>query len=315
MTRLNDYLKAAIDGEVKELADSMSDEETIRHNGEVVTVRELLLSTDIGATGLIQTEVLKTVIEGADQVKCFRDALPTYNMSSKTLDINVGETSSYAPIVAEGAEVPIETQTYTPVEFTAEKRAVRPAITNELIADSVVDVIAAEVSKAGKRIENSLNQKSLTVMLDGATLEKDTEETARGVDALADAIALVQEAGFIPDSVVMHPEALAMVIKEFVPGNYDNSAVTSGSLGKVLGLNVYVTSVTDDSDTYTWGYGADGEIGMIVFDSASAAAIGMREDISVENYNDVIRDMQSMVVKSRFDVKVLNGAAICRVKY
>jgi hypothetical protein len=41
----------------------------------------------------------------------------------------------------------------------------------------------------------------------------------------------------------------------------------------------------------------------------------MREDIAIENYNDVIRDMQSMVVKSRFDVQVLNGAAIARVKY
>jgi HK97 family phage major capsid protein len=315
MTRLNDYLKAAIDGDVKELADSMSDEETVRFNGEIVTVRELLLSTDIGGSGLIQTEVLKTVIEGADQVKCFRDALPTYSMSSKTLDINVGETSSYAPIVTEGAEVPIETQNFTPVEFTAEKRAVRPAITNELIADSVVDVIAAEVSKAGKRIENSLNQKALTAMLDGATLELDTANSGYGVDALADAIALIQEAGFIPTKVIMHPEALAMVLKDFVPGNYNNSAVTSGSLGKVLGLDVYVCGVADDSDTYTWGYGADGEIGMLVFDDAAAAAIGMREDIAIENYNDVIRDMQSMVVKSRFDVQVLNGAAIARVVY
>lgn len=317
MTNLENYLEAAMNGTSKELAESMTEDFTIRVDGELVSVRELLLSTDIAGTSLVQTEVLKTIIEGADQMKAIRDALPTYNMPSRIYTVPVGETSTYAPIVAEGAEIPIETQDYAEIVFKAEKRAVRPLISNELVSDSVVDVISAELKKAGKRIENSLNQDGITKMLDGSSLEVDTAETAadQGVVAIATAISKVQDAGYTPDSVLMHPEALAAVIKEFVPGNYDNTVVRTGSLGKILGLDVFVLGVTDASSTYTWGYASNGEIGMLVFDSAAAAAIGMREDIGVDKYEDVVRDLQGMVVKARFDVEVLSGNAICRVEF
>ncbi len=313
---LKNYLNIAMKGNTRELLAAVPESETIRIAGELQPVRELLLSTEIAGTGLVQTEVLKTIIDGADAMKCFRDALPIYQMSSKTLNINVGATTSYAPIVAEGAQVPIASSLYTPVEFSADKRAVRPVISNELLTDAVLDVIEAELAKAGKAIENSLNQDALTKMLDGAGLEFDTGGANQGIVAVANAIAKVSEAGFVADTIVLHPEALAMVIKEFVPSSYTSSdAIITGALGKILGLNVFVCGVADASATYTWGYAADGEIGMIVFSRDSAAAIGMREDITVENYSDVISDLTGMVVKSRFDTAVLNASAICRVEY
>ena len=313
---LKSYLNIAMKGNTHELLAGIPESETIRIAGEITHVRELLLSTEIAGTGLVQTEVLKTIIDGADQMTCFRAALPIYQMSSKTLNINVGATTSYAPIVAEGAQVPIASNNYTPVAFSADKRAVRPVISNELLNDAVLDVIEAELAKAGKAIENSLNQDALTKMLDGAGLEQDTAGTNQGIVAVANAIAKVNEAGFVADSIIMHPEMFAMVIKEFVPSSLTSSdAILTGSLGKILGLNVFVCGVSDASVTYTWGYAADGEIGGIVFARDSAAAIGMREDISVENYSDVVSDLTGMVVKSRFDTAVLNASAICRVEY
>ena len=307
------YLKIA-NGE-RELASEIPDSVTIRIDGTVQPVRELLIGTDIQSTNLIQTEVLRTVTDGAEAVKCFRNALPIYTMTSNSMIVNVGSAGSYAPEVAEGAEVPNIDSNFTAVTFAAKKRAVRPMITRELMKFGAIDLIEFEIAKAGKRVENSLNQKALTVMLDGASLEKDTAGTNQGVAALAASIALVQDAGFLPDSVVMHPEFLAKVLAEFVPGQYDSSVRETGIIGRLLGLDVYVCGATGASTTYTWGYAADGEIGAIVFAKDSGAAIGMAEDLSVEQFEDPIRDMSGMIVKSIFDVKVLNSAAICRIEY
>ena len=54
---------------------------------------------------------------------------------------------------------------------------------------------------------------------------------------------------------------------------------------------------------------------MIVYDSQSAAAIGMRRDISVTNYDDPIKDMKGITVLSRFDVEVIIPDAACNVKF
>ena len=113
---------------------------------EVHNARELLTQQGAEvASSLIPIEVMGTIIEGSEPAKCIRNVFPIYQMNSEYLKIPYGETGTYAPIVAEGAEVPIQDQTYSAVSLTASKYAVRPLISREMVNDQKFDVIAAEL--------------------------------------------------------------------------------------------------------------------------------------------------------------------------
>ncbi|MCK5431332.1 MAG: hypothetical protein KAJ03_01245, partial [Gammaproteobacteria bacterium] len=160
------------------------------------------------------------------------------------------------------------------------------------------------------------NQVGLTELLDDAGLEHDTAGSNQGIKAVAAAIGVMKKQNYIPTDIILAPLAESMVMKEFVPTGYTGAdAVMAGRLPNMLGLNVHNCNVTDASGTYTWDYDADGEIGMILIDKFNAGAIGMRRDITIEKYDDPIRDLMGMSVTARFDVDSLQTNAICRVEY
>jgi len=313
---LQKYLEIARTEQNQKIIASLPKELGMIHGGKLVAVKELLLSEAIESTTLIQDEAYRTVIEGAEPSKCIRSAIPTIQMKSNTMNITIGESGTYAPKVAEGAEIPINVQDYAPVEFKTDKYGVRPLITSELIEDSMFSIVDIELKKAGNRIENSINQVGISKLIDGAGLEHDTAGADQGIKAIAAAVSAVRAKGFNPDTLIMHPEAEAVVLQEFVPTNYypTEAIVKTGIVPSVLGLKTYTCGVTDDA-TQTWGYAADGEMGMVIMDSNAGAALGMRRDITVNNYNDAIRDMIGLSVTARFDIELLNSDAVCRVEY
>ena len=288
-----------------------------RVDGKLEPVRELLLSETIESTTLIQAEAHATVMEGSEPSICLRRALPTVGMKSRTMNWTVGETGTYAPEVPEATDIPIDNQDYDTVEFKAKKYGVRPLITKELIEDGLFNVAELEMRKAGRRVENRLNQNGITELIDSAGLEHDCANANVGIKAIASAVSLVRAAGFNPDTLIMHPEAEAAVLQEFVPTNYypTEAIVNTGMVPNILGLRSFTCGVTNHSSgTETWGYGsAADEIGMVVYDSIAAAAIGMRRDITVENYDDPIKDMVGMTVTSRFDVEAIVANACCKI--
>ena len=301
---------------IKRLIPTIPKELGYMHDGTLISVRELLLSETVESTTLIQSEAHKTAVEGAEPSVCLRNALNIIPMNTKTMPITFGETGAYAPEIAEGTDVPIQNQDYDKVDFVAKKYGGRPLITNELIEDGMFNIAELEIKKVGRSIENRLNQNGISEVIDTAGLEHDTAAANQGIKAVASAVSLVRAAGFTPDTLIMHPEAEAMVLQEFVPTNYypTESIVKTGTVPKILGLNVHVCGVVDNG-TETWGYAADGEMGMIVYDSTSAAAIGMRRDISINKYDDAIKDLVGMTVTARFDVETIVPDASCRIEY
>ena len=317
---LQTYYEIAMNPEsslVKSLAAKIPKEIGYNHDGQLHRVKELLLTEAIESTTLIQAEVHKTVMEGSEPSVCMRNALQTIPMNSRTLNWTVGETGSYAPEIPEATDIPILDQDYDSVEFKAKKYGSRPLITNELLEDSPFALAEIEMRKAGRRIENRLNQNGITEMIDTFTTnEVDTAGSNQGVKAIASAVSKVRKAGFNPDSLIMHPSAEAIVLQEFVPTNYfpTEAIIRTGMVPNLLGLKAYTCGTTKNG-TEEWDYDTDGDIGMVVYDSQAAVAIGMRRDITVEQYADPIKDMTGMSVTSRFDVEVILEAAGCRIEY
>ena len=286
------------------------------YDGKIEPVRELLLSTSIESTNLVQTEIAATVVEGAEPYKIMRQALNVLPMNAATLDIPVGEVGSYAREVAEGAEVPISTQDYSKVTFTAKKIAERPVITDEMVADALYPVIELELRKAGAKLENKINQMAIVELVNNSSAnEHDTNGSNQGIKAIAAAVAKVEADGFMPDRIVMCPGFKAGLMAEFVPTGFSGAdTVMTGKLPNLLGLQAFVSNVVHTTAA-SWAYGTNEDLGAVVFDSQNSTMLGIRQDITVKRYDDVVRMLQGTVVSARVAVDTLQANAGARIKY
>lgn len=314
------FLQMAVAGpsEYNDLAKTIPRELTCYdEKGKVKRLREYLQTEALTSTGFIQAEVMRTIIEGAEPMVCMRDAIPIQTMKSSSMVVSYGESGAYAPEVAEAAEIPMDHQKYTPVTITAKKYGVRPVISNEAINDGLWNMVETELKKAGRKLENTLNQVVLSAILEASGSLHDTAAANQGVKAMVNASKVVKSEGFMPDTCIAHPEATAMVLLDFIPGAWEKTdMLKSGKVGNgLLGLKFFENGVVDTSATYIWDYDTDNDIGMLVLDSMCAGLIGMREDISVERYADPIRDLQGMSVKMRFGCGVFHTKSICRVLF
>lgn len=292
---------------------------------EAKPIRELLLTTDIESATLVQEEVLKTVWDGAEPFRCFRDALPIIRIKGNSARLVYGEAGTYADRITEGAEIPINVQDYSARTYTVKKLAVRPLISNEMVADGLFDTVNLEVEKAGKRIENAFNRDCLITIMDNidsgntvdvATAPQDTAD-------IADAIGFVTGDNFVPDTLILHPIAEAETLKDanLVYLNTTNPDFwKTGRLGgTILGLRPFRCSVstaatgTWAAGSQTWG-GADGNYQALVYDSKNMGAIALREDISIEQYKDPVRDLTGITVKMRYDVQYIHTTAGCDIQ-
>jgi hypothetical protein len=293
--------------------------------GKYTPVRELLQSESLAASGLIPTEVYATIVEGSEPAKCFRNVSPVYNMGSAVMKVPYGESGTYAGAVSEGAEIPIETQTYGVATFTAKKYAVRPMITKEMIADGTFDVVASEVRKAGARVENALNYTMMEAYLAataGNASTYDTDCGGSGATPLAftgKAMGTMIGRGFTPTDLIVSPVFYGAVLQTSaaLANQVGVDMTRGGQLGQIFGMQTHLLGTTQSNGTATttWAFAADGNHGALLVDRNAAGGIGMREDISVEQFSDPIRDLVGMVVKARFDCQSFVAGAQQWVQY
>jgi hypothetical protein len=305
----------------KELASMVHPRLGHRHKetGEMKAVRELLL-TETVESGLVQAEVYKTILEGANPALCMREALPVVRTKANSLTWPYGEAGAYAGRVAEGAEIPGNNQDYSTQTFTVYKIGVRPDITNELIEDGLFDLVGAELRYAGKMMENKLNYDALNSVLDNSGGETDRAGSNLGLQALADVHGLVTAANFEPDTFILHPRAASVVLKQFIPTTSyyrEGNTFLSGRLPDMFGCRVYVCGVvlTTTSNSYVWNYASDGQFGIICMDSTAAGGIAMRRDLTVKDYEDPIKDLKGMALTMRYATNYLHANATQRVEY
>ena len=289
-------------------------------DGKKVNARELLQSEGLAATNLIPTETVATVVEGANAVKCFRDAFITVQMPSAVYTHPYGATTSYAPIVAEGAEVPALTETISVATLTAKKVGTRPLITNEMVSDAKYNAIAEEIRYAGEQIENTINRDCLNNLIDNSRASYSTDSGGSGATPLkfiGTALGTLIGRGFRGTDIIFHPSMYGATLAAFSSLSTDKaSRVTdAGGIGNLYGLRPHLCGIDDSAATYVWGWGTDNYSGCVLIDRAKAGVLGFREDIHVQQYPETIRDMQGMTVLCRFDSSSILATAAQFVQY
>jgi HK97 family phage major capsid protein len=279
------------------------------------THKMLLQSNAIEQTFLLQEEVYKTISDGAEPFKCMRDILPIIKTDTYSVRVVRGEVGSYAEAVAEGAKVPIDTQTYTKKDITIGKIGTRPIITNELIEDCLFDIAQLELKKAGMRMENKLNRDCLVELLSDQGVTAITPDGAHlAVTDLAKLRADIEAGNYIPDTLLLHPSAEGYIMQDsnllYVAWAGQNKTLNTGKLPTMLGLTPYVTTITTGSTSYYW----DGTAGAThwnagLISAKDCAYLAMRRDLTVEEYDDPIHDILGIACTMRYGVEVVQNAA------
>lgn len=297
----------------------MLNKESFKKEIGEATFKTLLQSegTAIADSTLVQEEVYRTVIEGAEPYHCMRDVTPIVKANTYSVRFVKGQAGTYAGEIAEGAKIDIDTQEFSKQDITINKIGTRPLITNELIEDSLFDIIELELKKAGARLENKLNRDVLYKILQGTNKITTNTLSPAGshisVSDLSLAISKIKKQNYFPDTLLIHPTAEAYLLQDsnlaYVAFAGQNSSLNQGKVPTLMGLKPYSTSVTDATNP-TWDDTTVGsDVTAMVFSKNDLATICMRRDVTVEQYDDPIHDLMGISCTMRYGTDVLQEKA------
>lgn len=286
--------------------------------------RALLSDSATELDTLWREQLLETVIMGAEPVKMARDAATVVPVSDRKGDIPRGEAQSYAEKIARGGVIPDDGEDFDTIAYDCEKYGQGFRITDELLELAVPSVLERQVRFAGAAVENAMNRRWLTEMVDNAgnTADADIGTTdLTPVQALNEGITQIELDDFGPATdVVYHPEFAGALYDDtnLVYANRAGSddVIRNRSFNQVLGLMQYRASngAYDPDGSATWGYNANGEVGSFVYQKDMSALV-VWKDIETKDYDDPIRDLVGGNARAHFDAKVLQPNAVANVTY
>jgi len=206
--------------------------------------------------------------------------------------------------VAEGAAIPVDTPDYSSVEIKPVKYAVRPLITKEMMEDSQFDLLSHALTHAGREIAENENE-LIEVELDTAanTITGGASITLANISR---AMQYLEDSDYTPTDMIVGPEVANDLrnIDTFVEAHKfgSNEMLSRGMIGTIFGMRVHVVSGNIYNTLYAY-----------VIDKSQAFALGEKRPVTVERYNDLVRDMSGAVVTQRIKYKALRTSAICKI--
>lgn len=269
------------------------------------------LSRTAGTEGqlLIERKIYDTLISAAQKNMIGRGLASVYMGPSaipgSSIDVNLVDPDSMTVFkVAEGAAIPIDVAGYTNTNFKPDKYAVRPLITKEMMEDGKWDLLAHNVQLAG--VEMAENEDSLILtVLTGAT-NVVAGGAAITIANITRAMQYLEDADYKPTDLLVGPEVANDLrnIDTFVEADKLGSreAFENGLIGKIFGMDVRVFSANIGTTTNAY-----------VLDRRHAFGIAEKRPLTVEEYDEVSRDLSGAVVTQRIKVKLLRDTAVCRI--
>jgi len=261
---------------------------------------ELLLSDVSQATA----KVLDVVWEAAKPNLIGRELAVVVAQDLPSLKVPRAKLSK-AYEIAEGAEIPVGTEDYDSVTLTPKKYGVRPLISREMIEDAEWDVIEYQLAEAGRAMADLETEKIILEMISDAG--NSVAAGTSGTLAYADVVNILKECmidEFVPDVLAIHPSEFADLLKDAAiqkAMDWGGPAVApTGRIANLLGMRVLVsTKVTSGT--------------ALVVDSKHAGVLFIRRDVTVEEYEDPVKDLAGVAVTARWIYDTLRANAIGKV--
>lgn len=293
-----------------------------------VTISEAFASPD--APMLFPKVLSRTLREAAEPQLLITPLLQTVRLGKgRSLEFPAVNAIQAAEI-PEGQEYPEQALAFAKqVEGKVSKKGVKIAFTEEVVSDSLWDVVGLHIRAAGRAMARLKEQIALSRFRDAATIVFDNDdadfEDTSGLgsdgqpnggytwDDAVDQAAVLMAENHVPTDFILHPLMWSLFLKDsaFHAGgsNYQGawnfrSGSPEGALNQTapLGLNVLVSpfvSFTAKTDT------EPAKSDAFLIDRNEVGVLLVRDDMSTDEWNDLTRDIRTLKMKERYDVVML----------
>ena len=309
-----------------------------------VSVSEALTTAD---ANIMLPKVISTVVSEAGEPLSFVSQFfqkVKLNEGRSMEFIHFGAIRAFE--IQEGQEYPNQSLNLTKqglgaVDVKVKKYGLKVQITDEMISDSQWDVIGLHLRAAGRAMARKKEEICFKefnehghVVYDALAfppVEKtdangvkyleypDGHPTGRGFDGerngtlaaddLVDMAVSIMAAGFTPTDIIMHPLCWALFHKNAMLQGSSVAAFGQGQAGSdpkafntsnALGLNVIFSPFVPFNQV-------DKTFDFYIVDRNNIGVLLVKDEISTEQFDDPTRDIQTLKLKERYGVGILNG--------
>jgi hypothetical protein len=297
-----------------------------------VTVREALTSADANimipkVVQLVVTEASETLLQVAN---LFHKITLTEGRSMEF--VHFGAIRAFE--IQEGGEYPNQnlnlagTGIAPTVDVKVRKYGLKVQITDEAISDSNWDVIGMHLKAGGRALARKKEEVCFEEIRTHGHVVFDADKfapgqpgypTGRGFDGapngslsaedLIDMSLTILAAGYHPTDLILHPLTWSLFHKNNILDISSQAALGQGTGGQdprtyttsnALGLNVIFSPfVPFDA--------VNKKFDMYIIDRNNIGVILVKDEISTEEFSDPTRDIQTLKLRERYGVGILNG--------
>jgi len=295
-----------------------------------VTVREAFASPD--AAILFPKVISRTLKEAAEPQLLVTPLLSTVRLGKgRSLEFPAVNAIQAAEI-PEGQEYPEQALAFAKqIEGKVSKKGVKLAFTEEVIADSLWDIVGLHVRAAGRAMARLKEQIALSRFKDAATIVFDNDSgsyddtTGKGFtgaangtitwDDIVDMAAVLMAEKHVPTDFILHPLMWSIFLKDsiFHAGGAASAVQSSwgyrpqspeGALNTTapMGLNVLVSPFV----SFTAKSGSTAaKSDLFLIDRNEVGTLLVKDDMSTDQFDDPSRDIRSLKMKERYDIVML----------
>ena len=293
-----------------------------------VTIKEAFASPD--AAALFPKVISRTLKEAAEPQLLVTPLLSTVRLGKgRSLEFPAVNAIQAAEI-PEGQEYPEQALAFAKqVEGKVSKKGVKLAFTEEVIADSLWDIVGLHVRAAGRAMARLKEQIALSRFKDAATVVFDNDSgsfddtTGRGIDGafnktvtwddIVDMAAVLMAENHVPTDFILHPLMWSLFLKDSVYqvggmqhnvswGYRPQSREGAVNATAPMGLNVIVSPFV----SFTAKAGATpAKSDLFLIDRNEIGTLLVKDDMSTDQFDDPSRDIRAMKMKERYDIVMM----------
>jgi len=293
-----------------------------------ITVREAFASPD--AAALFPKVISRTLKEAAEPQLLVTPLLSVVRLGKgRSLEFPAVNAIQAAEI-PEGQEYPEQALAFAKqVEGKVSKKGVKLAFTEEVIADSLWDIVGLHVRAAGRAMARLKEQIALGRFKDAATIVFDNDNgafddtTGRGIngaynetvtwDDIIDMAAVLMAEKHVPTDFILHPLMWSIFLKDNIFhaggssvgaswGQRTGSPEATANATAPIGLNVLVSPFV----SFTAKSGATpAKSDLFLIDRNEVGALLVKDEMSTDQFDDPSRDIRALKMKERYDIVML----------
>lgn len=296
-----------------------------------LTLTDALTSAD--ANILLPKAIQVVVTEAAEELNFVSQFFQKVSLNEgRSMEfIHFGAIRAFE--VQEGQEYPNQALNLTrqgigTVDVKVKKYGLKVPITDEMISDAQWDVIGLHLRAAGRAMARKKEEICFEefnrhghVVFD-AKMFKPKEEgypTGRGFDGnyngtlsaddLVDMAVSIMASGFTPTDIIMHPLCWSLFAKNAMLETASVAAFGQGQAGSdprnyntsnALGLNIIFSPFVPFNQV-------EKTFDFYIIDRNNIGVLLVKDEISTEQFDDPTRDIQTLKMKERYGVGILNG--------